>query len=152
MWQTYFSITQSDTYRFKRQHTCPRYAISEIIIPSIKSSVFDAFEVAPSLERERRRTCRRSRNEINSQGVGLGASETELSSSFSVSSPSPAGNAVSPCWYGQRKVVERTASGSDRKALSSLFASSRESSVTRVYYEVHDALPRRFPIFYSQPK
>lgn len=48
--QTYFSITQSDTYQFARKHTSPPLNV-EIIIPSIKCSVFDAFEVALSLER-----------------------------------------------------------------------------------------------------
>lgn len=48
-----------------------QHSMGEIIIPSIKRSVFDAF--ALSLERERRRTCRLSRNEINARGVGPGA-------------------------------------------------------------------------------
>lgn len=54
-------------------------------------------------------TCRPSLNEINAQGAELGAPGTELSPSFSSSSPLPAGNegkrrAVSPRRYGQRKV------------------------------------------------
>lgn len=95
---------------------------------------------------------RLSRNEINAQGTGL-RHRAFVELLLVVTSTGRKRRETPYRHVDTVKGKSGEASRSDdRKALSSLFASSRESSVTRIYYSVVRDACRRPPVFHSQPK